>query len=333
MLFTPKIDPNAGYRKERYYIHSEKVLEIPIFSKGWWLDATAGRANWDVAIVERDGKIVASIPYMFKKQFGFIRLTQPPLTMKLGPWIRKSDAKNTKKLRREKDLMNELINQLPAYSDFRQNWNHEITNWLPFYWRGFEQTTRYTYRLPNLIDEKKIWGQLAENIRREIRKAKNRFSLKVRDDLNVQDFLELSEKTFNSKGINQPFSKDLVQRIDDTCGERNVKKILIAEDSKGQRHAGIYIVWDENSVYYLMGGGDPLLRRSGATSLCMWEAILFAASLKKSFDFEGSMLEPVERFFRGFGAFQTPYFSVSRTPSRFIKVYFFVKDMILNNHL
>ena len=91
---------------------------------------------------------------------------------------------------------------------------------------------------------------------------------------------------------------------------------MIAEDSEGQRHAGIYIVWDENSVYYLMGGGDPLLRRSGATSLCMWEAILFAASLKKSFDFEGSMLEPVERFFRGFGADQIPYFSISRTPSK-----------------
>ena len=30
------------------------------------------------------------------------------------------------------------------------------------------------------------------------------------------------------------------------------------------------------------------------------------------FDFEGSMLRPVERFFRGFGSLQTPYLRVSR---------------------
>lgn len=70
-----------------------------------------------------------------------------------------------------------------------------------------------------------------------------------------------------------------------------------------------------------MGGGDPALRNSGATSLCMWEAIRFAATVTKSFDFEGSMIEPVERYFRAFGAIQTPYFSVSKTPSRLLSSY------------
>ena len=46
------------------------------------------------------------------------------------------------------------------------------------------------------------------------------------------------------------------------------------------------------------------------------------------FDFEGSMIEPVERSFRQFGAKQTPYFSVSKTPSRLLKTLFFVKDML-----
>jgi len=34
------------------------------------------------------------------------------------------------------------------------------------------------------------------------------------------------------------------------------------------------------------------------------------------FDFEGSMLPPVERYFRAFGARQTPYLRVSRTSRR-----------------
>jgi hypothetical protein len=85
-------------------------------------------------------------------------------------------------------------------------------------------------------------------------------------------------------------------------------------------HAGIYVVWDEQSAYYLMGGGDPELRSSGATSLCMWEAIKFVSTKTKSFDFEGSMIERVERFFRAFGAIQTPYFSITKTDSRVFKI-------------
>jgi len=76
-----------------------------------------------------------------------------------------------------------------------------------------------------------------------------------------------------------------------------------------------------------MGGGAPDLRNSGATSLCMWEAIQFAATVTKSFDFEGSMLETVERFFRAFGAKQTPYFAISKINSKLLKTYRFLQEM------
>jgi hypothetical protein len=50
----------------------------------------------------------------------------------------------------------------------------------------------------------------------------------------------------------------------------------------------------------------------------MWEAIKFASTVTKRFDFEGSMIEPVERFFRAFGAKQTPYFALTHRPSRWL---------------
>jgi hypothetical protein len=64
-----------------------------------------------------------------------------------------------------------------------------------------------------------------------------------------------------------------------------------------------------------MGGGDPHLRTSGAGSLVLWEAIKFAATVSEQFDFEGSMIEPVERFFRAFGGTPTPYFSIQKLSS------------------
>jgi hypothetical protein len=78
----------------------------------------------------------------------------------------------------------------------------------------------------------------------------------------------------------------------------------------------LYVVWDPNAAFHLLSGGDPELRTSGAGSLLMWEAIMRARAVTDVFDFEGSMLEPVERFFRAFGARQTPYIHVSRaTPA------------------
>jgi hypothetical protein len=284
-----------------------------------------------VALVEVGDQVVASLPYVMRSKFRFILLGQPPLTQSLGPWLRETGAKQANRLGRQKDLLRQLIAALPPYDHYSQNWHHSQTNWLPFYWAGFKQTTRYTYLLPDLSDEKKIWSGLRENIKTDIRKAQSRFGLRVRTDVGIEDFMKLNVQTFVRQGIDAPDSPELIRRLDGACARREVRRIFIAEDSEGRQHAGVYIVWDANSAYYLMGGGNPELRSSGATSLCMWEAIKFASTVTRSFDFEGSMIEPVERFFRAFGAEQVPYFSLSHTPSRLFRMRSCIHSVFKNN--
>lgn len=306
--------------KDRYRKLCKNESTIPIFSRDWWLDAVCGD-DWDVCLVEESGKIAASMPYHIKNRYGFTLLAQPILTQTLGPWLRPSEAKYSNRLGQEKDLLTALINQLPNFARFQQNWHYVNTNWLPFYWQGFQQTTKYTYRLPYLMDLDAIWSNFRQNIRSDIRKATNRFNLKVRNDVSINEFLDLNAQTFQRQGIQLPYTRDFIRHLDEVCLKNNARQIFIAEDDQGKRHAGVYIIWDEQSAYYLMGGSDPELRTSGATSLCMWEAIQFASTKTKSFDFEGSMIEPVERFFRAFGAIQTPYFTVSKTKSRALKTF------------
>lgn len=238
----------------------------------------------------------------------------------MGPWLRRSKAKYARQLAEQKNLMGQLIDQLPQFDLYFHNWHYSVNNWLPFYWRDFKQSTRYTYVLDNLSDPHSIWSGFQENIRTDIRKAESRFGLRVRDDLGVECFLDLNRKSYARQSMGVPYADELVRRLDLACEIRSCRKIWIAEDQQGRAHAGIYVVWDENSAYYLMGGGDPELRSSGATSLCLWQAIRHAASVTDRFDFEGSMIEPVERFFRGFGARQVPYFSIFKTPSRLLRL-------------
>ena len=307
--------------KDKYRAHCKTEPSIPIFSKDWWLDAVCDKDNWDVVVVEKGGQIIATMPYCMAKRRGMHIVTMPKLTQTMGLRLRPTNAKYANQLAEQKDLMTALIEKLPAFDHFLQNFHYSIINWLPFYWQGFSQTTRYTYVLEEIIDTQKIWDGMLPKIRTDIKKAQNRFGLQVSTDSGINAFLTMNEQTFARQGMKLPYSKDFVKRLDNACEEHNARRIFFAKDMDGRIHAAVYIVWDENSAYYLMGGSDPDLRNSGANSLCMWEAIKFASTVTKAFDFEGSMIEPVERFFRAFGARQMPYFQVSKINSPFVKIY------------
>lgn len=308
--------PPESESKRRYRAFCEPPSPIPIFSRDWWMDALVGPEGWDVALVEKHGQIVGSMVFTVGRRLGFNWSSHPPLTQILGPWVRPAGGKATTALAFEKDVLGALADALPPFAHFVQNWHHSQTNWLPFYWRGFSQTTRYTYVLPGLVEEKEIWTGMDGSVRSHIRKASSRFGLKVRADRSLDDFLPLNRMTYGRQQLAVPYGDALVRRLDAACAARNCRRILIAEDAQGRRHAGEYLVWDEHSAYCLMGGSDPELRNSGATGLCLWEAIRFASGVTQSFDFCGSMIESIERQFRAFGAERRPYFRVWKTRSR-----------------
>lgn len=306
--------------KKKYKELCQQETDIPIFSRDWWLDAVCGEGNWDVILIENDNVIIGSMPYYKVQKFGILIISPPPLTPLLGPWIRSSHAKRLNELTHQNDVMEMIIRHLPKYGHFLHNFHPSITNWLPFFWNGFEATVHYTYILKDLSNEESLFLKFRESIKGDIRKASKRFFLQVRDDLSFDAFLALNHKTFERQKKKAPYDDEFLRKLDRACQEHNCRKIFIAEDKQGRHHAGAYIVWDENSAYYLMGGGDPDLRNSGASSLCMWEAIKYASKVTQKFDFEGSMIKPIERFFRSFGGAQTPYFRISKTPSKIIMI-------------
>lgn len=315
-------------RKQIYKRFCTEESSVPIFSRDWWLDATAGSDNWDIALVEEKGNVLACMPYLRKKRGGLSVSTAPPLTYCMGPWIRPAKAKPSTVLSRQKYALEKLIEQLPRFDHFKQEWHYTQTNWLPFFWRGFNQTTNYTYLLPLLRNESAWWEGMQDNVRREIRKAMGRGELRVRDDLPVTQLFRLNRLVYERQKISLPYSENYITGLDKACAAHDRRKIFMAQDQHGALHAGVYVVWDDESAYYLIGGSDPERRNSGAMSLCLWEAIKFAGTVTRRFDFCGSMIEPVERFVRAFGGVQTPYFTVSKTTSKLAATFLFARSLV-----
>jgi hypothetical protein len=284
-----------------------------LFASEWWLEALCPR-EWDAVTVKKGGRLQARLPYRIRRTPAGPVIGMPTLTQTLGPAFFIESDKQSKRLSRYKDLSTQLINQLPPFDSFRQNFHYSIENWLPWYWAGFRQTTRYTYVLEDLTDQGQIWGGFDHRIRKAIRKAEKVVAVTTTEDFEA--FWQLNKQIFSRQGLSQPYSKEVVRRLDRVCAERGQRKIFIAHDKDKRAHAAVYLVWDERSAYYLMGGSDPHYRNSGAQSLLMWEAIQFAATVTERFDFEGSMIEPVERFFRAFGGTPMSYHCVWKTSPR-----------------
>lgn len=301
---------------------------IPLFSQAWWLDCTAGHENWDVAIVKKGNEVLAALPYVLTGTFLGKRIHMPLLTQTMGIWFFETGGKESTRLAREKDLVNKILSQVPKCIGFSQNFHHTITNWLPWFWSGYKQTTRYTYLIENISDIDVLWKGLSEHTRRSVRKAKDRLKLSVETDLDLNTFIDLNIKTFSRQGEKPPYKSDFIQDLDKECLKRDCRRIFFAKDESGIIHAAVYIVWGSGTAYYLMGGANPDLRNSGATSLCLWEAIKFSSTIASSFDFEGSMIESIERFFRAFGAKQKPYFCIYKYNSPFLKAAACAKDIL-----
>lgn len=250
----------------------------------------------------------------------------PKLTQTMGPWLSFPTGINyTSRLNRELQLLSELIEKIPYFSDFRQNFHYSIQNWLPFYWNGYRQTTKYTYAIDDLIDLEKVYSNLRTNIKRNIKKAEK--VVKIESGIQLEELHKIISMTFKRQNSTPKYSLEIIQKIGAVCQDNNCGKSFYAIDESDDIHAALYLIWDSSSAYYLMGGGNPLKRNSGAGSLLMWEAIKFAARVTQKFDFEGSMIESIEKYFRSFGAIQKPYFCIYKTNSKMLKTLNFIKSL------
>jgi Acetyltransferase (GNAT) domain len=266
--------------------------------------------QWAEVTCEHEGATVARLPYVIRGRPRLRMLTQSSLTQTLGPWVEPSPAKPARALAREHELLAELEAKLPPAIAFSQQFSPSMLNALPFHWAGYRVEARYTYRLHGLRSSGDLWANLRDNVRREIRKARKR--VEVVEDLGIDRFHSVLSRTYERQSIATPHSLPELERLAAACKERGAGTMLFARDDAGHVHAAVWVVWDRNGAYYLLAGAEPHLRTSGASSLLAWEAIARAGAYTDVFDFHGSMLQPVERFFRAFGAQQTMYLSVTR---------------------
>lgn len=294
--------------------------ELPgnIFMQPWWLDCVAP-GRWKDIKIEKGGNVFARWPIVTRKEKGFIFVEMPLLTQKIGPWIKKTSDKQEKIHRNERDLLTELISKLPSFDKFSYNLNSEIINYLPFTWAGFTQSSLTTFQIKYPFDEGEIWKELKSSVRRDIRRADEELTVKPVDCHILYDMVT---NTFKRKNKSPKYSLELIESLYSELTKRNRGQIFGAVDATGKVHAAQMLVHDCDVSYYLIGGFDPESQIPGAVSLLLWNAIKVSHGLKNTFDFEGSSVQGVEKYFSSFGAEVVHSHVIKGVSKRFAPIYF-----------
>lgn len=296
-----------------YPLWDEFVDKSPqgcIFCRSWWLNAVCPN-GFEILTLKKAGRIVAGMPIPISRKWGCTVISMPRLTQTVGALLLPSEKTTYEsRLSDEMEVLDILIKAIPKFDYFSMNFHYNFTNWLPFYWAGYQQTACYTYVIEDLTDLDKVFSNFAHSKRKNIKKAEQLVT--VRNDLPAEDFYANHVMTLGKQGRCISYKCDLFKRIHDAVLENSAGRIWYAIDRKENVHAAIFVVYDSKFAYYLVSTIDPDYRNSGAATLLLRDAIAYVSQYTKRFDFEGSMIRDVERSFRKFNAVQKPYFNISK---------------------
>ena len=285
--------------KEKYH-HFCKAQTVALYQNDWWLDAVCGE-NWN-AILAGD----SAFAFPFKKKYGLRLIQMPMLTLGLGV-VGKAD-------------LSVFLNKLPSYDLFDL---YFLPGQSGEGSKGFKEATRLTHRLADISSPEQVFKNFSSSTRQQVRKAEKK--IKVGESKSPELLYKMVAHTFKRQGKKTPYSLVYVKSIYEGCAKNKCCKILEAKDEEGNTHGACLLAWDKQTAYYVLGGSDPKYKSSAAYSLLMWEAIKEASKHSKEFDFCGSSIASIAKFFKGFGGEPIPYLHLKKVNSKALKLVLAIK--------
>jgi hypothetical protein len=164
-----------------------------------------------------------------------------------------------------------------------------------------------------------VYNQLKPSLKRQIKKHPL-LSIYEADDIGT--FYNLHTKTFEKLNSKPNIPITAFESAWLTCKLHACGRLFFIKDEEENIHAALFMVYDQTTSYYLAGGTDSSFYGSGAMSKLMWHAIEQSILLgKQYFDFEGSMIPSIDRFFKNYNPTEINYLNASKEESLIFKIY------------
>jgi len=262
-------------------------------------------------IYDKGNNLIGGFHIYKQKKIGFSIYRNAPFTPHIGPFL-KIDAQNysnvISKYREALLLMADFLDNI-KYSIISISLDKNIIDALPFIWKKFKVVPGYTYILDFDRSLDDIYKNITAERRNDIKKGvKDELIVEKTNDYNIVKSLVMKTFLRQKKEIN----KDIIDKILFNFANSN-NSFAFATFKNKKPISAVFCVYDKQTSYYLLGGYDVEDKHHGAGPLAIWESIKYAKEIGlKFFDFEGSMVPQIEKYFRGFGGKLTPYYRINK---------------------
>jgi hypothetical protein len=266
-------------------------LNSRVYALSWFLNHTADR--WD-ALVYGDYLFVMPLPV--RKKFGIRYLYQPFFCQQLGIFPTPSSEIQT-------IFATELVKRF-KYADFQINSQNQ-----PQFFSEFKCIERINLILPLVENYPSLFAGFSKNTQRNIKRAENE-RVPIVNGVAIGEFLEMKKR--HNKGNAPLNSFDSLNRLISVSISNRQGMILGAYSIDNELCAGVFLLKSLTRITYL----SAFSTRLGKQNLAMYGILDWI--LKKwagsgyLLDFEGSNIEGVARFYKGFGAYSEAYFRLKR---------------------
>jgi len=257
----------------------------------WYLDIVSPR--WE-ALVTEDYEYIMPLPV--KRRYGLPYLVQPILTQQLGIFSAQSI---------DEKVVKDFIKELPSFS-YELNLNKHN------YHSGAVAFPNYILNLNQSYDQ--ISAHYSKNTQRNIDKS-NKLNLTIKTGLKLDVFIDFffSENKHELSNIRtvveELLEKGIAEKAMTLYGVYSTENNLIA---------ALCVMHSAHRINYLL----PISNTEGKTSSAMFllvdKLIQDNTETNRVIDFEGSSIEGIARFYKGFGAKNEPYYVLKRFRPSFL---------------
>jgi len=255
------------------------------YAYSWYLDVVS--PDWE-ALISEDYEYVMPLPV--KRRYKIPYLVQPILTQQLGIFSIHEINEN---------LVAEFIKEIPYFS-YELNLNEQ---------NSYPKALIYPNYLLNLKQPYKHIATLyTKNTQRNVEKAQ-KLNLRVQTDLSIDEFLDFYS-TIEKNYLSIQYS--VLEKLLKKGLSVNLLTLYGVFSKENKLIAGLCLLHSTNRLTYLL----PISSAEGKSSSAMFFLVDYIIRKETGkdiiFDFEGSKIDGIARFYKGFGAKSQPYYILKR---------------------
>ena len=305
--------------KELYSEFCLNQADMPLFMQLWWMDSVCAGKQWEVLLwdenvedvsgegVEVSG-IAAAMPYLYRKRLWMRYILMPQQTQLGGVWVREDKRQDAEFLQKLADRVTKKLAEMRLSYYYQQ---YPIGSPLPELMkeRGFKVKERITYRINDLSNLDAVLDSFSKNKKRQLQKA---LTMSADTEMDAEDFYRYHDSCLKEQNKKITYTREFFMVLYKKASRLGQCKILRIKTIDGETAAAAFLVWDKQTMYYLIPCYSQSQKDSGAGALLVWEALKIARQQGLQFDFEGSMIRGVANHYKQFGSTANKYYSVHK---------------------